>query len=399
MHGWLKGGNLFRWRRLAVLPVALSCVSCRREPTAPVVEVTQRWLQPSTGYAGVQPAVSGNLVIFGTGHGHLVARDRDSGTIRWSTQIGPGQVGGSNILVVAGLAIAPVLYNTGAVDALTGALRWQYSAPLDTVGEARPMPGYVSGSVIDSDGERVFIPAWGASVSAVNIGTGRAEWVWQPERTYEPAGAVGVRVEGNVVYATVWHSLNANVTRSEVWLVALDRITGRELWRFVTPREVRGVCAYGAPAVWQRLVIFNSCDGYVYAIDRDSHTEVWRAPPPLAENGGSLETVISGPVVVGDVVYVDAGTTYLSALRVSDGARIWRGAYGGQAKNELTISERYIYIADGKFLSIMDRLSGERRLKIEQPGTTDGLFSTPALVTGGRVFIGVNGAHWSFDEP
>ena len=390
-------------QRRAIVGICLwltaSTAACRHEPTGPEQGVTQRWLQSSTGFGIARPAVSGELIILGTGDGRLVARDRDIGTARWSTQIGPGAVGGSNVLVAGGLAIAPALYVTGAVDIATGALKWQYEAPLDTVGEARPLPGYLKRSVIDTDGERVFIPAWGASVSAVSLRTGLAEWIWQPSAVVTPAGAVGVRVDGDIVFVTVWHSINANVTRSDGWLVALDRLTGRELWRFVAPREVSGVCVYGAPAIWQRLVIFNTCNGYVYAVDRDTHVQVWQAAPPLAESDGYLLTVIAGPILSGDIVYVDAGTTYISALRASDGTRIWRGQYGGQAKNELTVSDKWIYVPDGKSLSILDRQTGLKRLKLEQPNTTDGVFGSPVLASGGRAFVGVNNAHWSFDEP
>ena len=151
--------------------------------------------------------------------------------------------------------------------------------------------------------------------------------------------------------------------------------------------------------MWHRLIIVNSCDGYVYAVDRDTHREVWHAAPPLAENDGWLETVINPPVVAGDVVYVDAGTTFLSALRATDGTRLWRSAEVGQTSRELAVSERWIYALNGAYLFVIDRATGFQRLRLSRPNIPDGIIATPALVSEGRVFVGVSNADWTFDEP
>lgn len=41
--------------------------------------VRDRWYKPQSGYGAACPTVAGSLVVFGTGDGTLVARDRTTG--------------------------------------------------------------------------------------------------------------------------------------------------------------------------------------------------------------------------------------------------------------------------------------------------------------------------------
>lgn len=85
-----------RWLRAAV-PLAL-IAACDREVTAPegprrvgqwetYGRVHERWYKPQPGYAGACPVVAGDLVVFGTGDGRLVGRDRATGEARWWTVV------------------------------------------------------------------------------------------------------------------------------------------------------------------------------------------------------------------------------------------------------------------------------------------------------------------------
>ncbi len=87
------------------------------------------WQYPLNGWPMVTPLVSGDMVIVGANDGRLRALNRDSGGLRWSTDLGApvmGRIsevtrGGAKILLVP--TQAPSI---AAVSAADGALLWNY---------------------------------------------------------------------------------------------------------------------------------------------------------------------------------------------------------------------------------------------------------------------------------
>jgi outer membrane protein assembly factor BamB len=386
---------------LAALPFLLASSCGEHSPTGIAAPLPDRWYQTQSGYGSARPAVVGDLVIFGTGNGQLLARDRKTGNVRWASRIADEQIAGSNIVVRNGVAVVAVAYHTAAVDAQSGAVLWSYAAPPDLLYPYNPAgtPGYVNHARLDADESAVYIPAWGASVSAVDIRTGQARWVWQTDpAATQRSGSMGVHVSGDTVFATVWHFLESNGNTTESWLVALDRATGRELWRVVLPHICGGTCIQFRPALWGNLVIVNTGDSHVFAVDRTTQQVVWHAVPDYPEPGDGSGSSASVEVY-GDVVYSDGSNGYIYARRASDGTVLWRSRYDGALFDDMLVTERRIYGGSGGYLTILDRESGRRLRKLSQPHITDGLFASPAAYADGQVFITVYGAAWSFDEP
>lgn len=174
------------------------------------------------------------------------------------------------------------------LDATSGAERWRHAAPPDVpLGGAQARPGAVVMSHVDADDATVFVPAWGASVSAVDLRTGAVRWAWVPGPTAGDtaaagrfrSGAQGVRVSGDTVFATAWHALDAQGLKTEPWVVALDKGTGRELWRVVLPQYTGGLTITGAPALHRDLVVVTSVGGHAWAIDRTTRQVAWHHVP------------------------------------------------------------------------------------------------------------------------
>lgn len=399
-----------RVRRLTILSGGLLAASCGQEPTGGGDSVRERWYQPQAGSAAARPAVLRDLVYFGTGDGKVIARDRATGAARWTAQAAvlSDEIGGSNLIVAAGVVVAPVAYHTVGLDAESGRELWRYRAPLDTVGERQPAPGYVFHTTIDADSQTVYIPAWGASVSAVDLATGQARWVWQPGRAATDtatsgvfrSGSDGVRVSGDTVFATAWHYLVRNGHRSEAWVVALERETGRELWRVTLPVTEMGVGMQAQPALWGNLVLVNTSGGDLFAVNRTSRAVAWRAAPEAPGPDDFLLAVVTSPAVAGDVVYHDGANRHLYARRASDGAMLWKSR-GEQFLDDFTITPTRIYSGDGGNLFIFDRASGRLVRKLSEPRDPPdrSLFSSSAAVADGQVFVTVSGGAWSFVEP
>lgn len=381
----------------SVLSIA-SCFLFDHDAAGPVEVVHERWTRPQARFAETIPVVVGDIVIFGTGAGELVARKQTSGEATWTTAVAADRIASRNIIERQGVVVAGSVRSVHAVDAATGALLWSYSPPLDSIDTANPKAGSVDHARLDADGSTVFVPAWGASVSAVDLRTGAVRWVWQPLGTEHRTGSMGVRVSGDTVLATVWHFLNTTGTQSESWLVALDKTTGRELWRFVLPAPGALVDIRCAPALWGRLAIVNTGNGQVFAIDRFTRALVWQTTV-VDTHGAGLIATDAEPLVVGNVVYHDAGSRDLWARNAGDGQLIWKSRYGAGIFGDLTASDRRVYGNTYGYLYIFDRASGRLVASIQQPASSDPFIASAPAVQGRQLFVDVGDAAWSFDEP
>jgi outer membrane protein assembly factor BamB len=334
--------------------------------------------------------VWGDAVFFADGVGDVTARDQRTGQVLWSrdSQTG-GRIVGYNLLAQQGVVVAPGAFEVVAFDAASGADRWRYEPPLDTLNPFAqpPQPGFMGSTRLDADETTVYIPAWGASISAVDLQTGQLRWVWGDGNPGGfRSGSMGVRVHGDTVYAPVWHNVNQFGGLSEVWLVALERATGRELWRKVFPAYTSGVSTQGSPAVFENLVIFTSAGGYEYAVDRFTTELVWQFTPT------PVQATLSQPELWGDVVYHDGGDQYIYALDARSGAVRWRALYEGLTYTDFLVTERRIYVANGqRILVVLDRATGAVLARRYDPTGNDltGLYSTPGIYADGRVFIGL----------
>jgi serine/threonine-protein kinase len=378
-------------------------LACAGEPTgAAQGGVRERWHQAQPGHSWARPTVAGDQVYFGTGDGQVIARDAATGAPRWAARVGLERVEGANVVVRGGVVVVSVVRHTVALDAATGRELWRYQAPHDTGVGASGNPGVVAASHLDADEAAVYVPAWGASVSALDLRTGAVRWVWQPGRAPTDtaasgglfrSGSMGVRISGDTVFATAWHFLVQNGVRSEAWLLALDRATGRELWRAVLP-NARGGTVLGAPALAGRFAIFRTSEVRVYAVDRATGTLAWQF-----RADSTRWTPSSQVEAFGDAVYVDGGDSHLYALDARDGAVRWRGPFQTQTSADLLVTDRRVFLPSDGYLYVLDRASGRQVAEVTQPRTADPLFASPAAHAGGRVFVTVNGAAWSFDEP
>jgi outer membrane protein assembly factor BamB len=388
---------------LVTLPVFLwSC----RDATAPGPGgVRGRWYKPQSGSARARPAVSGSIVFFGDGYGEIIARDASSGERKWTARVGRDPIDGANILVRSGVVVAPVQSYTVGLDEASGRELWRYTAPADTVGVPTgytALPGQVTESRIDADDQIVYIPAWGASVSAVDLHTGQARWVWLPGRIDGDtassgvfrSGSNGVVVSGDTVFATLWHFVSRLGGYSEAWLIAIDRIGGRELWRVRLPYQGSGSLIWAAPVVYQNLVIVHTLSARTFAIDRITQKILWEFTVPSAQ----LSTV-SGPELYRDVLYVDGGDSQIHALNPSDGSIIWNAPFPTQSTTNLLVTQKRIYVPIGGEVYILDRQTGATVAIAQQPGTYDPLFSSAATFSNGLVFVTVADAAWCFEEP
>jgi outer membrane protein assembly factor BamB len=135
-----------------------------------------------------------------------------------------------------------------------------------------------------------------------------------------PADVSGLAASGDTVYVTVRKALDLNASISTGVLVALDRATGAELWRYETPGTKDFF--YGAPIVRGTQVIANDVyAGVLIAIDTRTHGELWRA-----DVGGA-----SRAVIIGSTIFAAGADTKARAIDLATGALKWTGETGSSS--------------------------------------------------------------------
>jgi len=393
-----------RIARLFVLITLLSGSACN-DPVEPGKgQVHERWFKPQAeGFPRSRPVVSGNSVYFADGGGSVIARDLSTGDVLWSTSVGSSphtisdKIGGENFVLAAGVIVAAAQFHVSGLDAENGTELWRYHPPLDSISEVQARPGYVEKIRMATDGRTVFIPARGVTVSAVDLASGIAKWVWRVQQPDYPSGSFGVIISGDTVFATVWHFLNKTGTVSEAWLVALDRETGGELWRVILPRQSSGTMINCAPAIWNNLVIVTLTSGELFAVDRRTRGIAWVIPPKVAANGLGSALII-GAEIRDDVVYANGSDQKLHAYRATDGTQIWESE-GEQFGDDLLVTDKFVY-ASGSSLFIVDRRTGVRYGAPGHPrGSVNYAYTSPAGAHNGQIFVTFSNGAWSFDEP
>lgn len=393
---------------LSLLAIAsMTLGSACDEPTRPGEgKVNERWFQSQAfGFPHPAPLVDGSTVFFASGGGLVIARDLETGTAKWTMSIGQSihsqsaEIGGHNFVLRNGILVTAVRYHVSGLDAATGSKLWEFTAPLDTIDDPFRRPGFLVNARIAADENTVFIPAWGATVSAVDINTGQPRWVWRVEPTFpNRSGASAVRISGDTVFATVWHFLNQSGTQAEAWLVAVDKATGQELWRVVLPRNGSGTTIDGAPAVWGNLVIVTHGGGDIFAVDRNTQSIAWHVVPQIGDDGLGTR-LITGAQVYEDFVYANGSDQKVHAYRAHDGTELWK-SYAGQLGTDVSVSNKFVYASNGATLYILDRLTGAQYSALGHPrNSVNYTFSSGPTAHNGRVFITSTDGAWSFDEP
>jgi outer membrane protein assembly factor BamB len=321
---------------------------------APAREPVERWRTPTGWYSDAQPVVARGLIFFG------------------------------------GFSLGERIPLLEAIDAGTGAVRWQTTAPVAWA-EIPDSPAL---------GEEIlFAPVQApvAGVLAVAPATGEPLW-------FAPFGFTSVTapaVDGDAVYVAGWAVRNAwDRTQNDASgaLFALDQRTGRERWRFLTQARFGPVSVSGN-------AVYVPSDRGLFAIDRATGRKRWQARfSPVA---GDTATV-AGEMIVFAGTEITSGRSGVFALDAASGALRWRvdlirapGARTGSAPtNGLVIISSWDAPQDDSAngtptLRAYDLTNGQERWVFRANGAADarqavgaGSVTSP-VVAGNSVLFGV----------
>lgn len=265
-----------------------------------------------------------------------------------------------------------------ALDAATGRELWRFTPDAD-------------GALGESTGdERAFYFGTGTHrVYALDAATGSLLWSTDVGPDWQYTGTVlGVSVSGDTVYAGVRQYNAENGYISTGWIVALDRTTGKELWRYRngSGNDIRSISA--APTVAGRLLLASDLHGAsFFAVDRFTGQEVWRVKGAPGYVGPH-----ESPVAVGDVAYLASNDTYVYAVELQTGRVIWKTKTPASNHAFAVCGERIFVTWQG--LSVLDRRTG--RTIYQSDEETDEWPQSGFAVHGNRVFVLGNRAAYAY---
>jgi outer membrane protein assembly factor BamB len=268
------------------------------------------------------PAVSGDVVYFGSGDHNVYALDARTGQLRWTFTTG-------NVVHASPAVVDGVVYVGSwdrylyALNARTGAPIWKFQTGDDTV--IYNQVGIASSAAVDNG--TVFFGCRDGHFYAVDAKTGTERWNHDNHKGWviaSPAVAKGI-----VYFPT------SDGTRFK----ALDAATGKIVFD-IANKEV----AFSSPALVAGFAFFGTSDGWVHKVDlsngsisaevqtdgsrensrryvgADGKVDENRLFPDFTLDGmiigqhrlHSLGSVLSSPIVVDGVLYVGStdGSVY-----------------------------------------------------------------------------------------
>jgi outer membrane protein assembly factor BamB/predicted phosphodiesterase len=277
-------------------------------------------LSPGAAAIFAPPAADAGDILIGN-QGRLAALSAAEGGMLWSVDPVPQGVDSQALSAVAirdGAAIGAFNRAIGGVsawDRTTGGALWRFEGPLTTAINASPVIG---------DGQ-VYVVNGVDEVFALDIQGGALRW----QIKLDPAGFEwGNATVGTPAYA---HRVLVVPTLYRD-LVALDAMTGVELWRYAgTPSQVRATHYRGA---------------------RESGFE-------------------ASPVITGDIVWAADTAGQLTALDLHTGEPLWKTQLGTPVLGGLAVSGPWLVTAsyDG---SVRAFVAADREPPVHPVATCDG---------------------------
>jgi serine/threonine-protein kinase len=164
------------------------------------------------------------------------------------------------------------------------------------------------------------------TVYALGIADGHLLWRTRigPDWEYR-AWVKGVSVAEDTLYAGVTQYRARNGYMSSAWVFALDKNTGRVLWSHQSGSGSEARTSNAPPTIAGSYLLASDYGGNAaYALDRLTGREIWRT-----EFERSYAGPVEAPVVVGNVAYVGSGDTRVYALDVASGRVLWSTPVGG----------------------------------------------------------------------
>lgn len=264
--------------------------------------------------------------------------------------------------------------NFYAIDALTGAKKWEFK----TDGSINSTPTVVNGVV--------FFASWDKKIYALDAITGAKKWESNPMtvKLLQPFAAPIV-VNGVLYYV------------GDTALYSLDATTGVKKWEFVGD----GIYSWQASPTVANGIVYGIIRGNtggkygMYALDATTGSVKW---------GPATDVYLSesSPAIANGFVFAGSELNGLVALDATTGATKWKFDSGLITYSAPTVANGVVYVGAGAIthsnndkLYAVDAATGIKKWEFKTPdGSPD--YSSP-MVASGIVYIGAGGTLYAVD--
>lgn len=339
-------------------------MGCRDEKS----ELSLGWSFEST--TAVAPVVRDSTVYAAYSDGLVVAHDARNGRVRWTQRLS-APVRGERLLLADSILVVPETQLFG-LDVRTGAVRWRYGGATGTTGISAPA----------LSGDTLFVSDRGGNASAINVRTGQQFWAtdvalvpFSPTLANDLVLFGGRRAINNVL--------------ADGDLVALDRDTGTERWRFHLASDsidpYRGGATNSGLVIGDRVIV-GSESAVVYGLDLQTGVEVWRFDG--GEPGNDAWTY--APIEYGGAAVLLRINGVLVALDPSTGSQVWSRdlTEGSTTLSGPVRCGNWICLSSGRFWVIGP--GGVVEWVYGGGSTGDVFLGEPAVNSAGNVFVGLS---------
>lgn len=385
---------------MSCLPIALHAIVARTARHQTTLARIAAWCFVATAAVPADAVESGEWPQFRGPRGVARAEAADlpqtwdaKQNVRWHVDL-PGP-GGSSPIVVGGRVFV-TCYSGYGVDAeqpgekaalvrhllclnrADGAMLWRRDVPADSrvinYADFIQRHGYAT-STPASDGVRLYAFLENSGVHAFEL-DGRPLWHTEVgEEVHNWGSAASLTVDERLLY------VNAAVESDS--LIAIDKLTGQEVWR-----TKRIIGSWSTPALvdtadGRRELVLN-VKGRLVGIDPDSGDERWRFQTKQSVGAAS-------PAIEDGIIYFAGATPkFVCALRpggqgdVSESALIWKTSGVGANISSAVVAGGRVFVIDGGIAACLDARDG-RLLEKRRLNPSGATFYASPVVAGGKL--------------
>ena len=321
---------------------------------------------------------------------HIVGNIKASAALKelWSENFGSG-INKRDIILAA-----PVISNDrifvmdskGLVSAFAlknGKRLWENNLKAKNVGGFKDTKSRASGLAVD--GKLLFATTGFGGVFAMDVQTGKSMW----RRIMESPIRIAPTVTANMLI----------IQTVDNTIYALDKNSGQELWKFSVAHEDTVIAGGASPAydAGENIVIAGFSNGEIVVLNATVGTPLWSSmlvANKQVSSSTDINTIGAAPIVENGVIYAISNSNSMLALDMRSGDKIWEKEIGSM-QNMLMVGNYLFVISNRNILYAVEKNDGDIvwTLDIKQylhDGDDNGkilVYAAPPLMLNGSIFL------------
>lgn len=313
------------------------------------------------------PAVVDGSLYVGSADGSLYALDAQTGRERWHVALGAG-ISASPCVAFDTVFVTSRDGKLHALASADGARRWSLDLGKD-LGDKNYWDFYTSSPIVRD--ATLYVGSGDGRVRAVDARSGHVVWSHDAGSRVRSTPAVSAD-------AVVFGTMSGHV-------VALDRQTGKQRWRFATDgasrtfsdRENDTTSVFGSASIDGGVVAIGGRDGQAYGIDLATGTLKWKT----THDGSSW--ILSTAIDKGSVFIGSGSAAIVQSADLQSGVERWRFATASAVFSSPTVAGSVVLFND--FLGTLYAVDKNGGTELWKFPLGERAFSTP-VVSGGIVY-------------